>query len=443
VSFIPLSALLATGRAPDHPVALSGSTAIGFAEFAAAVAGVAGHLRKTGCRRAALQCQDSYRFAVGLFGLFHAGIAAILLPNGQDGTRAALGEAFDLLIDDAYLAGIPAEAATLVPLDPTGTILEFFTSGSTGEAKRIVKSLAQLEPELAVLEQLWGRELGPGPTLATVSHQHIYGMTFKLLWPLSAGRPFAADRHEVWETLLDRLPPDAIIVASPAHLGRLGGVVPLPARHRLRGIFSAGSPLSLAAAQDTLAILGVLPTEIFGSTETGAIATRRQAGVDTAWHALPGLTVAADGAGVLRLRSPFLATTDWVETGDVIAPAADGFHLRGRADRIVKIEAKRISLAGVEAALRSLPWIDAAAALALPGEPARLAAAVVPSATGQAKLAELGSFRFSRLLRRELQATQESAGLPRQWRFCERLPSDTLGKRRDGDLLALFRVGGS
>jgi len=443
VTFLPLSTLLATGRAPDHPIALSGAGTIGFGRFAADVSAAAARLRATGSRRAALLCQDSYRFAVGLFGLFQAGIVAVLPPNGQAGTLAALGDVFDLLIDDAFLAGLAGGTAPLLPLDPDQTSLELFTSGSTGEPKRIVKSLAVLERETLVLEQLWGAEIGGGATLATVSHQHVYGMTFKLLWPLAAGRVFAGDMHELWETLLERLPPAAVIVASPAHLGRLAGLAPLAPARRPRAVFSAGSPLSLAAAQEGLAILGVLPTEIYGSTETGAIATRRQARADTAWHALPGLQIAADAAGLLSLRSPFLADDQWFETGDLIVPAGDGFHLRGRADRIVKIEAKRISLAAVEQALCALPWIDAAAALVLSGEPARLAAVVVPNGAGREKLAEHGAFRFSRLLRRALTATQESAGLPRHWRFCDQLPSGDLGKRREGDLLALFEAGRS
>ena len=236
--------------------------------------------------------------------------------------------------------------------------------------------------------------------------------------------------------------PDAgVIVASPAHLGRLSGIAPLAPARRPRGVFSAGAPLSLAAARDAVAILGVCPTEIFGSTETGAIATRRQTGEDTAWQPLPGISVATDADGRLKLRSPFLGNDDWFETADLIEPAARGFHLRGRADRIVKIEGKRISLAEIEQALAHLPWAVAAAAVALPGDPVRLAVLVVPSEAGRARLAELGRFRFARLLRKAMTETQEPAGLPRLWRFADRLPGGDMGKRRDADLHALFGAG--
>jgi acyl-coenzyme A synthetase/AMP-(fatty) acid ligase len=438
---LPLSALLHTGRAPGHPLALSGGMPIGFGRFAADVASATTRLRASRCQRAALLCRDSYRFVVGLFALLQAGVVAVMPPNGQPGTLNALGSAFDLLVDDAFLDGPSGEAAPPKPLDPTRPVWEFFTSGSVGTPRRVVKTLAMLEREVAVLDRLWGQEMGPGPTLATVSHQHIYGLTFKLLWPLATGRPFAAEMHEVWKTLLDRLPADAVIVASPAHLGRLSGIAPLALARRPRGVFSAGAPLSLSAAGDAAAILGVCPTEIFGSTETGAIATRRQTGEDTVWQALPGISVATDAEGRLRLRSPFLDNDDWFETADLIEPATRGFHLRGRADRIVKIEGKRISLTEIEQALAGLPWAVAAAAVTLPGDPVRLAVLVVPSEVGYARLAELGRFRFARLLRKALTETQEPAGLPRLWRFSDQLPGGHMGKRRDADLVALFGTG--
>lgn len=440
MSFLPLSALFATGRAPDHPVVLRGAASIGFAQFSGEVADAATRLRSTGCRRAALLCHDSYRFAVGLFGLLQAGITAVMPANGQPGTLDALSDTFDLLVDDAFLDGLSSDTAPLALLDPMRPALEFFTSGSTGKPKRVIKNLLVLEREVALLDRLWGVDMGTSPTVATVSHQHVYGLTFKVLWPLAAGRVFAGNMYEHWETLFDQLPPDAVIISSPSHLGRLSGIRPLAPSRRPRGIFSAGAPLSLSAARDTLTILGAYPTEIFGSTETGAIASRRQTCANQAWRALPGITIAADDDGRLKLRSPFLDNDDWVETEDVIEPTEQGFHFRGRADRIVKIEGKRISLSEIEQGLCRMPWVAAAAALVLPGDPVRLAALVVPSAAGRPKLAELGRFRFGRLLRQFLTETQEPAGLPRLWCFRDQLPDHHMGKLRDTDLLALFSV---
>ncbi|PKU24592.1 AMP-binding protein [Telmatospirillum siberiense] len=429
----PLAALFTGPGTGSRPVALRGGNPVDFAEFRADVARVAHAF--SGCPRAALFCRDSYVFAVGLFGLLHAGAKVILPPNGQPGLLAALSDRFDRLIGDDLLERAGGAGADLDSL-PTGEpLLHFFTSGSTGEAKCVVKSLGMMEQELHVLESLW--PAGDGPVLSTVSHQHLYGLTFRILLPLAVGRPFTAETHELWETLLAVLPAGAVVVSSPAHLGRTGGLAPVPPARRPACVMSAGAPLSAVAARQSAAILGPLPTEIFGSTETGVIATRRQERGDEDWSLLPGVEMRTEADGRLSLRAPHMGS-GWVATGDQVAPVPGGFRFQGRMDRIVKIEGKRIDLKDVEQALLRLPWVAAAAVALLPGDPARLAAAVVPSPAGAERLAQLGSFRFGRLLRRDLSDTQEPAGMPRMWRFVPALPDADMGKRRRADIQALF-----
>ena len=137
------------------------------------------------------------------------------------------------------------------------------------------------------------------------------------------------------------------------------------------------------------------------------------------------------------LRSPFVGS-DWITTADRIEPAPGGFRFLGRADRIVKIEGKRIALAEIEQALERVSTVQAAAAVVLPGTPDRLVAVVVPNEEGRVTLSKIGMFRFGRFLRNALSRTQEPAGIPRLWRFVDELPAQGMGKRRDSDILALF-----
>lgn len=60
------------------------------------------------------------------------------------------------------------------------------------------------------------------------------------------------------------------------------------------------------------------------------------------------------------------------------------------------------------------------------------------SPVGKNDIAELGKFRFERMLRRELAQSEDAAALPRRWRFVEAMPTDGLGKRRNADLKGLF-----
>lgn len=403
-------------------VALDGAETRRWGDFRRAVAATAEYVRRQGWRRAALVNPDGYLFMVGLFGLLAAG-ANVVIP------------ATSLIESDLpSLGAIPetGETAWDGALDADRAFLDFFTSGSTGAPKPIRRSLGDLSREVAVLEARWGQGLGEAPVHAAVSHQHIFGLTFRLLWPLLAGRPFARFAHDLWEPLLTEIPDGAVLVASPAHLARLGG---LTAKRRLAGLFTAGAPLSRDSALEAEALFGRLPDEIYGSTETGAVATRRQQAPDTPWSPFAGNDVAVAKDGHLRLRSSYVGDGDWVDLQDRVETAEDGFRLLGRLDRVAKIAGKRIDLDAVENAVRHTPLVADAAVLAL-GE--ILAAVAVLTEAGRAELAEIGAFRLSRRLRADLAASQDSAGRPRRWRFVDALPRTGLGKVSQAALAALF-----
>jgi acyl-coenzyme A synthetase/AMP-(fatty) acid ligase len=71
-----------------------------------------------------------------------------------------------------------------------------FTSGTTGEARRIEKAVRHLEDEVAVLEERFGVHLGADARiLATVAPQHLYGLQFRVLWPIASGRGMLEPRR--------------------------------------------------------------------------------------------------------------------------------------------------------------------------------------------------------------------------------------------------------
>jgi acyl-coenzyme A synthetase/AMP-(fatty) acid ligase len=445
----PLARLMADGRPPGMAVAARAGTAITFDRFRGATAGLLPRL--AGCRRAALVCRDTHAFAVGFFALLHAGAEIVLPPNAQPGTRAAFAEGCDRLVDDSLL-DVPAVAgARFDPIDADAARVTFFTSGSTGAPKSVTKTLGMLDREVAAFDQVWGGQLGP--VLATVSHQHLYGLTFRLLWPIRAGRVFAAETHEVWETVLPSLTRDATLISSPSHLSRMTGIGPVPAQRRPGLVFSAGAPLAAAAGAEARAILGCPVTEIFGSTETGAMAARQQTRGGEPWTPFPGNEIRLDAAGLVSVRSPYVA--GWTATADIATETPDGFHFHGRSDQVVKIEGQRISLPEIETALIRLDWVQDAAVTPLPGPAGHrkgpdaagkqsfgvhLGAAVVLTSSGEAERTARGTFRLGRELRRALAGTLEPAALPRRWRFVPAIPRRAMGKRDDASLRALFGI---
>lgn len=273
----------------------------------------------------------------------------------------------------------------------------------------------------------------------TVTHQHIFGLTFSVLWPLAAGRCFSARFHLIWEELLQELTPGAVIVSSPAHLSRLAGLAAVRDELQPVIILTAGAPLPSSAAREAIQVFGVEPTEIFGSTETGAVAVRATAPEPARWRPLPGITISRTDHGLLRVHSPYVPGDGVYELADRIDVLADGsFEFKGRSDRVVKVEGKRVSLPEIERQIGALRWVESAAVVPLTGARTRLGAVATLSEDGAVELAHLGKFRFERLLRNELAAAYGAAGWPRHWRFVANIPVDSMGKRRASDLAMLF-----
>ena len=399
----------------------------------------------------ALHLDDALAFAAALFGGWLAGKTLWLPGDTLAATLASLdervqGRAGDLPQAFAIPAASPVadtDGAASPPwptLDAERCRLMLFTSGSTGEPGAICKSLRQLDNEVAALEACFGDAIGDAEIHGTVSHQHIYGLLFRVLWPLSASRRFAPRRLDYNEQLTRLGPDPVVLVASPAHLKRLPANQDWSRLSRgLRAAFSSGGPLPADAAHDVQRLWGLAAIEVFGSTETGGIAWRRSGIASPPWQALPGVEWRLrDGA--LEIRSPHLPDAAWHATQDrAVAGSGGGFELRGRADRIVKVEERRISLSAIERRLLASPLLADARVVALPGHRILLALAAVPSDAGHQVLDQAGRAGLAAQLRAWLAGHADAIALPRRWRFLDALPMDAQGKCSERRLAALFR----
>jgi acyl-coenzyme A synthetase/AMP-(fatty) acid ligase len=447
----PLAALLLDEAMRDRPVAISGGQVIGLSRFRADVSTAAARLADVGCRSGLVACDDAYWAAVGLFALAHGGAATVLPPNVLPATLDAIAGTFDHILTDGVvqrtervLTLAPGDnGVPLAPMEADKASVTLFTSGSTGVPKRIVKTVRQLELEAEIVDRVLGPTVPEGARVhATVVHQHLYGLTFRLCWPLATCRAFFGTTHQFWEPLLASLKAGSVLVTSPSHLSRLGGLSPLPADRRPSSVLSGGAPLPNSAVQATRDMLGCATREFFGSTEAGVIASRmRQGEEQPPWRPMPGLTVTRLDDGRLHVCSPYLGSPDNAVTGDLIELDADGgFRLMGRVDRIAKIEGMRISLGEFDARLAELPGVSRAAVVVLGATTPCLGGIVVLDANGRSELASSGAFRLGRRLRRDLARTLPSAALPRRWRFVSTLPTGPLGKASAADLAALFDI---
>ena len=394
----------------------------------------------------ALHFDDAARFASALYGAWHAGKTVVLPGDALAGTQARLrsrvaGFAGDWVGSDLPAADDTADADTPIgPLDADATRLIVFTSGSTGEPVAIEKRLRQLDAEVHALETALGARLDGVAVHGTVSHQHIYGLLFRVLWPLAAGRAIVPRAFFPEDLLAAMEGQDTVLVASPAHLKRLPAQLSWASLHgRLRAVFSSGGALPAEAAHAVTRLLGVPPTEILGSSETGGIAWRRWDTELPAWRALPGVDWRVQD-GVLEVRSPHVAGDAWWRSQDRAEPdGADGFRLLGRVDRIVKVEERRVSLDALERQILAHPSVKDARVLLL-GGPRSALAAVVAMADGVPVPEDAAARRaVSHALSRHLATTQDAVTRPRRWRFVDALPCNAQGKVTEAALAALFR----
>ncbi|WP_183152937.1 acyl-CoA synthetase family protein [Pseudomonas caricapapayae] len=415
---------------PDRLLALTPS--LDHAQFRDQALSVAAGLQARGVTRLAVHLEDAADLAIALFGAWRAGVHVLLPADLQGQTRERWASQVDLwltdLTDDTPLSDLYAKQLAPAELDLDECRLSLCTSGSSGEPKLIEKRLRQLASEVCGLEQLWGAELGSACMIGSVATQHIYGLLFRLLWPLCAARPFLRRQLPFAEDLqrASREYPSFAWVASPALLKRMGDNLDWNRLSAVRRVFSSGGALPAEAAHSLQQRLGQWPTEILGSSETGGIAWRQG---EQHWQAFDGVELSQDSEGALRISSPYLPPGHVEQTADAVLIGADGrFELLGRLDRIVKLEEKRISLPLIEQALTAHDWVCEARLGVVQENRASLGALLVLSDEGLLALRNQGRRALTETLRQHLRPHCETIALPRRWRLLRQMPLNAQGK---------------
>jgi len=311
---------------------------------------------------------DRYAFMVGFLASVGTGRVCVLPPTTAPAElpqlRARHPDLVALVDVDPPPPGLPAvrvdtgtQGVPFEPPDlrPDAVVAILYTSGSTGDPVPHAKTWGSLVGGAMALEgDLIRRGVGGGTVLGTVPAQHMYGLETTVMLPLAAGWPFHSGRPLLPADLCAAraaVPGPAVLATTPLHLRAM--VVEGMALAEVAGTISSTMPLAGVLAGDIERLLGAPLVEIYGCTETGAVATRRTA-AEEIWHPLGGV----------RVR---FGRTAWCEGGHVKGPVrlADrlrpdpggGFLLEGRAGDMIKIAGKRASLAALNRLLVAVPGV--------------------------------------------------------------------------------------
>jgi len=165
----------------------------------------------------------------------------------------------------------------------------------------------------------------------------------------------------------------------------------------LKIAFSSSGVLTRSDATHFLKKTGLGIHEIYGSTETGGIASRSIGENTDSWKPADVVSWKLSGKR-LAVRSDFVSSEmekdpeGFCVTGDEVQPDKNGrFVLLGRADGIVKVAGKRVDLLDVQNKIQTLPTVRDAVVIALPAEKGRenVIAALVACELTEAQLRKM------------------------------------------------------
>ena len=418
---------LLAGFSPGAPIGWRQQRAVPWEEFVGAAQAFAERLPRGGyCVNL---CEDRLNFMLAYAAALLAGCTSLLPQSRAPDALRELAQSYrgavqiaDQGVDEGLWSQGTTAAIPLIPADQPAAIL--FTSGSTGAPRAHAKSWRSLVAASQAARQ--GVRLDPGAALlVAVPPQHMWGFEMSVMLPMQSG--CAAHPAcpllpgEIVETLA-KLPAPRWLVATPLHLRAcLAADVRPPA---LAGVLCATAelPRDLAAAVENAWSAPLF--EIYGSTETGAMALRRPAHTGT-FETLGGIRLrASEGATIAsggQLDAP-VALNDVLEL-----ESESAFALRGRTADLVKIGGKRASLAALNLELGRAPGVTDCAYMLRDtdrGEP-RLCAFVVAQGAGVAGILE------------HLRSRVDPVFLPRPLVIVDALPRNRTGKLTQQSLIAL------
>jgi acyl-coenzyme A synthetase/AMP-(fatty) acid ligase len=396
-------------------------------------------------------CADRYRFTVGLAACLISGRVS-LLPSTHTpeviGQMASFASDAFCLTDDRRcdialprlyypeeppvpLEELPAAGAAWdVPQIPTMQLAAIvFTSGSTGTPVpyrktwgRLARCVREGAPRLGLSD---GRAHA---LIGTVPPQHMYGFESTVLLALMSGNAFCAERPFYPADIaaaVAAVPRPRALVTTPVHLRTLlAADVELPPMDL---VVSATAPLAQELAGEVESKFRAALLEIYGSTETGQIATRRTA-ESAAWRLWPGVRLKASNGQVFAHGGHVEQLTPMQDVIEITGE--DEFLLHGRTADLVNVAGKRSSFGYLNAQLNAIPGVTDGAFFLCDGAAGttgveRLGAAVVAPDLSAAALTEQ--------LRRRI----DPVFLPRPLLFVERLPRNATGKLPQHELQRL------
>ncbi|ROP34934.1 AMP-binding protein [Saccharothrix texasensis] len=250
--------------------------------------------------------------------------------------------------------------------------LIFPTSGTTGHAKLVTRTLSSISAEVERYRDYYAR-LGvhEGSRLTVLcSPLHTYGFFGGIVMSMDLGCAVGIPARHSLDGYRDALAADATVLLIPDQFRLVAAALPPSAEVVL---VSAGSRLGEDHVRVVDAHPGVQICQLFGTTETGFV-TGAQPTDPILSVGPPTARTRISDDGVLEVdtgSSPYLggaarASTGahWHSTGDLARVEGGLLHIEGRRDLVINVEGRKVDLEQVESVVEALPEVRAALARA-------------------------------------------------------------------------------
>jgi len=434
--------------ADEQPIALIDGTIITKAQIAMKIARWQDILPLSPGQKWAVYHSDAIEFFALLLALWQSNCTACVPGDNctatverlENSVAGFLGEFDKAFTADENTNERLRGTSSWIEIERSFPAVEVYTSGSTGEPKPIKKTMAQIDDELHCIETLWPFS-DKSIVLSTVTHQHLFGLTFRLFWSLARGRLLLA-KHSAFSEEIYHLASQYdqfILISTPAHLKRLNHQLDWShLQGKCEATISSAAPLQYSDSLYAAKLLHTPILEIYGSSETGAIAWRSQSNLEAdAWTLLPHVTLEQTMKGFI-VKGPHVSAKYQSLADNIEQLSADRFRLHGRTDRIVKVEGKRLSLSKMEICLQQSDWITIAKALVITKKREEVAIVAELNDKGKAFVQQHSQKWLIAQLKQQLKNSFELVLIPRRWRFVSTLPYNQQGKLPMESLQVLF-----
>jgi len=232
-----------------------------------------------------------------------------------------------------------------------------FTSGTTGTPQPHTKTWGSM---VAIAQKTRAQfrntaDKQPITVVATVPHQHMYGLETSIMLPIQHGWAFESSRpffpEDIRMTLL-AVPSKRFLVTTPIHLRAcVTEETQLPP---VETILCATAPLTEPLARKAEEIFHTTIIEIYGFAEAGTIATRRTV-QKKPWTLLDGLRLRTQDDAI-ELETPYHQFPIPIPDNITIQSSQE-FLLEGRPANLINIGGHRASLDDLSLQLSSIDGV--------------------------------------------------------------------------------------